>query len=460
MIFRTSEVESDAVEVIVDSPDADPSNGVKKKHKKKHKHKKHSSSEKTGHTKKHKKHKRKRRSNSTAVSDGEQPKVAKMMEKETISDDSARYTPEPVITKPAKNKNVCSIEPVVVVNGKSCPGPEKTATVLSEPIVVPPLIQTQTSLEIVSSESEDNEPAVEECDSDDIDVAVIEEDMNLEELMKQKELLQQRLGEYLSDGGEGQTSDAKNNKKPPLSNSSNNIISSDEVILLDDSSNDSHTLKGTSNRDQKIILRKEYKNDKKKPINRHPQPYNSSNSTTYVHSSPERRRSREHDRDRVRRSPFENARKYQESMDRKRMRSRERIRERFNRSRSRERNRKMDLGRSRDGRDGNNRYLFNLERGKSRERYDNRRMDYRHNRDRRKDDHRGRGGRGRDQKEAKDDKYKDSLSEGLGVGKASSDSEIDENLEIKEEEDEEQIIEKRRKQREELLKVIYNYITT
>lgn len=437
--LKTTEVESDTIEVIADSPTADASNGVKKKHKKKHKHKKHST-EKAGHTKKHKKHKRKRRSSSIVLSDGEQveqPKVAKIVEKENISDDSARYTPEPVIT-PAKIivKKVCIESPVV--NGKSCPGP----AVVTEPVVIPPL--NQTSLEIVSSESEDdNEPVVEECDSDDIDVAVIEDDMNLEELMKQKELLQQRLGEYLSDGGDAHITDTKNSKR--LSNS-NNVISSDEIILLDDSSNDSHTQKITSNhRDRKIILRKDYKADKKK-LNRHPQPYNS-NATTYVHSSPERRRSR--DRDRVKRSPFENARKYQESMDRKRMRSRER--DRFNRSRSRERNRKMnrmDIGRARD-----NRYLSNFERGKSRERYDNnRRMDYRHNRDRRRDDHRSRGGRGRDHKEAKDDKYKDSLSEGLGTGKASSDSEIDENLEIKEEEDEEQIIEKRRKQREELLK--------
>lgn len=57
-------------------------------------------------------------------------------------------------------------------------------------------------------------------------------------------------------------------------------------------------------------------------------------------------------------------------------------------------------------------------------------------------------------KRDKNDKYKDSLSEGLKVEHSENSSEEEiKDIDIEEEEDEEAIIKRRRKQREELLKV-------
>lgn len=57
-------------------------------------------------------------------------------------------------------------------------------------------------------------------------------------------------------------------------------------------------------------------------------------------------------------------------------------------------------------------------------------------------------------KRERNDKYKDSLSEGLKVEHSETSSEEDiKDIDIEEEEDEEAIIDRRRKQREELLKV-------
>lgn len=464
---RISGAESDSVEIILDSPEPSASasvsadNGIKKKRKKKHKHKKHNADGgKSGHTKKHKKHKRKRHSSSSILSETESSKLPKISDDHNHdrdhdhdheheqsphhSDDSARYTPEPV----HKSSNVCSKNTNNVVNGKSCSGKREPIMPSTETDAVVEYITAgvcqlpkEASLEIVSSDSEDNEPIVEDCDSDDIDVAVIEEDMNLEELMKQKELLQARLGEYLSDvctdGGNdtetihiiGKTIEIKNKKHAVVNND-------EEVILLDDSSNDSNTHKVIDgNRDRRIYIGKKdnYYNREELRRKRSRSPFD--RNKVFL----QRRRSRE------RRSLERKFREVERKRSRERMRSRERIRDRSReknrfKERSRSRGRKLERGRSRE----NNRYLH-YERERSRERYD--RRDHRY-RDRR---HRDERDKRRDKNDLKDDKYKDSLSEGLG--KVSSDSEIDENIEIKEEEDEEQIIEKRRKQREELMKV-------
>lgn len=100
------------------------------------------------------------------------------------------------------------------------------------------------SMQIVSSESESD--TVQDVDSP--DVAVIEDDeLNLEELMKQKALLQARLGGYaVSD------TESENSKKTPMMLESkieeNKIVEkpknkrgssvNNDVILLDDSSNE------------------------------------------------------------------------------------------------------------------------------------------------------------------------------------------------------------------------------
>lgn len=59
----------------------------------------------------------------------------------------------------------------------------------------------------------------------------------------------------------------------------------------------------------------------------------------------------------------------------------------------------------------------------------------------------------------KGDMFKDSLSEGLKAEKSSEEEEEEiGDINIEEDEDEEQIIQKRRKQREELLRVNFNYL--
>ncbi|KAL9896988.1 pre-mRNA processing factor 4 kinase isoform 1-T5 [Glossina fuscipes fuscipes] len=115
-------------------------------------------------------------------------------------------------------------------------------------------------MEVVSSSSESDAPA----DVASPDLAIIEDDLNLEELMKQKALLQARLGAYMSDT-EGDDSRSqremehtlpvkctessvsnkysKRNEHTTTANSKHNLnrISKDnesDVILLDDSSGD------------------------------------------------------------------------------------------------------------------------------------------------------------------------------------------------------------------------------
>lgn len=75
------------------------------------------------------------------------------------------------------------------------------------------------SLEVISSESDDVPEA--DCDSIDIDMNVIEADMDLEELMKQKELLQAQLAR----------AESEDIREPETKNGRGG----DEVILLDDS---------------------------------------------------------------------------------------------------------------------------------------------------------------------------------------------------------------------------------
>lgn len=400
MIFRLSDVDSDCVEVVSGTPEKPSStsdNGIKKKRKKKHKHKKHSSEKGS---KKHKKHKRKRSHSLTSETEIKQPKIIeKGITTPEMSDKSARYTPEPKITN------------INVTNGKLHIEKKETETVLSTETnavveYITKDLDKEHSLEIVSSESD--APVVEDCDSEDIDVAVIEDDMNLEELMKQKELLQARLGQYLSDASIETPIDKKQPKKVEPSN---------EIILLDDSSNDSFEARNqTINRNRKIVLSKKVeKRDLRK------------RSRSYERKSPERRRDdyKKLQRDKHRK-PYERYKR-----DRTRSRSRDRLRHDRMMERSRDRPRSRDR-RSRD-----------RDRARSIDRRDRDRMD----RHRRMRDDRDRN---REKKEGQD-KFKDSLSEGLG--KVSSDSDIDVNIDIQEEEDEEQIIERRRKQREELLKV-------
>lgn len=251
--------DSDCVEVVSETPERGTSpsdNGIKKKKKKKHKHKKHSSTDKnsSGHIKKHKKHKRKRSTSLTSDSDIKQPKIIDEKDDltpEILSDKSGRYTPEPIKRKVPDVKSDNNI-----INGKEKDVIETLPSTDSSTVVeyLTEGLNKECSLEVVSSESEDAVPVNDDCDSVDIDVAVIEDDIDLEELMKQKELLQARLGEYMSDSEGTPTEPISETKKVPKQDN--------EIILLDDSSNDSfsNAKKTEVPSNRRVVVRREHSN--------------------------------------------------------------------------------------------------------------------------------------------------------------------------------------------------------
>lgn len=264
---------------------------------------------------------------------------------------------------------------------------------------------------------------VEDCDSP--DVAVIEDELNLDELMKQKALLQARLGNYMSDSEPEVT-------KPELEKKSAKRKPESDVILLDSSPEHPSSTKVVEKR------------PKKSPSERD-------------------RKSKEDGRDRRegrQQSPRERKKEDERRKRDNDNRYKEDLRREINRDKDIERNRRSDVParrrRSRS-REGDVRRYDDRNRGRSMDRD-------RWNRDRR-DNSRGRrdsrdryprryNDRERDRKGKSDsDKFKGSLSEGLknDKGGSSSESEMG-DIKIAEDEDEESIIERRRKQREELLK--------
>ncbi|XP_057651943.1 serine/threonine-protein kinase PRP4 homolog [Diorhabda carinulata] len=337
---------------------------TKKKHKKEHKrkHKKHIS-EKTekDKSKKHKKHKK----HKYRVSD-------------SPDDANGRYTPvkegNGLITNGNTNTDIPTTHPESVVD------------VISKGLI------SDRLTEIVSSES-DGVPEA-DCDSVDIDMSVIEADMDLEELMKQKELLQAQLAK------------AESLNTPIENNEVEKVV--DEIILLDDSDDQEPVptapkRKKSRSRDRKIESRN--KDESKKKTN---------HSTREVHSH------REDKRDRYIRESDRYRNRYVRDQSRDRSRSHYHD---STRHRSRDRSREM---RSRDSHSYRDRQRTNNDRDK-----------------RHKDSTKSRS--------VKLDKFKDSLSEGQKRQESSDSSEVEMDIDLNEE-DEETIIEHRRKQREELLK--------
>lgn len=402
---------------------------VKKKHKKehKHKHKKHSGDKSD--RKKHKKHKKHHHKRKNEDSD---------------NDKNDRYTPElspkPKIPKATTVNNI--------TNGKSCSGTAKeeiNAKKMEVNEVVDYIasgLSNTHSLEIISSESEDAVPEV-DCDSDAIDDTVIEADMDLEELMKQKELLQMEIAKASTDV-ESDAASIELNKK-------NGKISKEvEVILLDDSSNDSSYKRKkdkSPSRERRIVIEKR----------------------EYIREVTKRRRTTSRDRNKDSRESRE---RYRENYREIRMSNRDRDRD-YHRSRTHEMYNRRSIERNRSHREySRDRDLKNNHRSREREINRSRENDLRH-RSRSRDVYRkysnfnrdrGRtkqdGDRSRDRRDKhrimkksdKPDKYKDSLSEGLKKNASSDSDELDIDIND-DEEDEQQIIEKRRRQREELLKV-------
>lgn len=402
----------------------DSSSPSRKKHKKEHKHK-HKKHEKSSKHKKHKKHHSKHKKRNSESSNSEYNDDSK--HKHHKHDKNGRFTPE------SKAKTV-----LVATNGsKSSPSPPPASHSSSngtelvrkqvKEVIDSKLDDTDelvdyivadltnkhsaTALEVISSESEeDNGAVVGECDSDAIDVSVIEADMDLEELMKQKELLQAQLAKAEVGHATPVEADKKNGKAavPPQEN---------DVILLEDSDSDH----GKVDKVHKKHYRK-HSSERKVVIIPEKEPKRSSRHDNHHHIS------FEHDRSRQRRnySPIRRSAerrshsRYPPDVRRERSRSARRSAPRH-RHDSRERSR-----------DRHRQHYRHDDRTKSRSEHNN---------------------RSKSKKESKQDKYKDSLSEGMNHKASSSSSGSEVDIEFNEDEDEEEaIIERRRKQRQELLK--------
>ncbi|XP_066250833.1 uncharacterized protein Prp4k [Euwallacea similis] len=362
----------------------------KKKHKKehKHKHKKHTT-EKPDKHKKHKKHK-------------------KLKHKEASPE---HYTPERKAPTEA-----------LPVNGKQTkPKKELRTTEIKDvtEFITKGLTTKLPSLEGISSEENSMDVPEQDCDSDAIDMSVIEADMDLEELMKQKELLQAQLASAsVEEVAEVVTVTEKSGSKEQK------IVIEQEIISLLDS--DEEPERKRSNRSS--VHSKERIRDKNRKIRE------------LLEKDKQRQRDKEHERQK------EKARERQKDI-----RENSRDRRSFDRPTLRDRD-----SFHRDLRD------FNKYRDTTRDSRGNREADrnnrYREER-RRESDRQGHGKDRRHQekrhkKVKEQDKFKDSLSEGQIKSKDdSSDSDVQIELDISiDDEDEDSIIEKRRKEREELLK--------
>lgn len=332
------------------------------------------------------------------------------------------------------------------------------------------------------------------------EITLDEEEMNLEELIKQKALLQARLGAYLSESEEG---DKTNKKKKPSAKKSVETIN-----LIDDESDEEYKNKICERVRSPLKRHHGSSQDIKKTRDR-------SVNKDLIHSKSDRlkkekEREKERDRgdkehDRYREKDKDRQRKIKHLEDEKRReirRKEEEIKKREDDLRRREQRRRDEeikeieeeakrraeevrrreeqikqredqLRRRRDRikspisnrdrarsppasnrhRDRDRERDRDRDRDRERERDRDRERDKRYNRKYDKRSHSkerySRSHRGKD----RGDKYKDSFSEGLKRDdKSSSDSDIDVNINIAEDENEEEIIEKRRKQREELLK--------
>ncbi|XP_068633162.1 uncharacterized protein Prp4k [Battus philenor] len=288
------------------------------------------------------------------------------------------------------------------------------------------------ALEIISSNSE-TENYQEDCASPEL--ALIEDDLNLEELMKQKELLQARLVAYFSDKSEDEKERIKENTSTEI------ICINDEVkspaskkIRKDRSQNDTRSSKHKSSKDRSSERdrhrSRRYEEDLRDIINRE-----------------NRKEMEKRIEEREYRDRKERERRKLEERERDRERERKREKERDKeRERGRERERKC-LERKRKDRDRS--YLHSRERLSSASRHDRWYSDRRsreHSYDRRE--------RSKDNNsKVYRDKHRTSTHEITQIVASSSDEELNISINTDEEEEtEEQIIERRRKQREQLMK--------
>lgn len=459
-----------------------------KKHKKHKKHKKSSRIEKGDKLKpkKHKKHKRKHREEEGEVSDTEEeseetPKNGSKIDIRKL-EHAIRVKPKDDENESKDNGNLKASLKNKTIHTEISTDPEKLVQILTKTLDKGSDQQRPTaqSCDVVSLDSDSEGTAVEDAPSP--DVAVIEDELNLEDLMRQKALLQARLGEFGSDEDE-EIVETRNNQISKTQNDRQKKKKiDDDIITIDDASSAEDVNRLLKKARQRSRSRghderksRTSENDRRSSRTENdPKARNRQHETDRERSRDEQRRQREHEeynrriaeeryeRDRARDRERERERERDRDRDRARARQRER-----DRSLERYRDRRASGDHNRDGRrsmdrGGANRRFSSRDRFRGRSRSRDRERNRERERDRDRDDrgryNRDQGGRnGRDyrgnvRRKPEDDKYKDSLSEGLKQQKeSSSDSEIG-DINIDDEEDEEKIIEKRRKQREELLK--------
>ncbi|XP_058466220.1 serine/threonine-protein kinase PRP4 homolog isoform X2 [Malaya genurostris] len=440
-----------------------------KKHKKHKKHKKSTRLEKEdkSKSKKHKKHKRKHRGEEGEVSDtdGEDEENAKNGSKIDIRklEHAIRVKTKDGDGRTKDNGNLKASLEKRKSQTEISTDPEKLVAILTQSV---DKNKEHVQQEIVSVESDSDATEVEDAPSP--DVAVIEDELNLEDLMRQKALLQARLGEFVSDDDE--EGEVKQESRKSLNDKRKKSKVDDDIITIEGDS---------SAEDVNRLLKKARQRSRSAGRDTKPKAFSTEKRTSRGETDLkarakqqelDRERNRE-DQRRQREHEEHNRRMAQDRYDRERARERDRDRERERdraRARQRDRERSMERYRDRRGsidrsresrrsmdRGGSGRRLSSRDRFRGRSRSRDRGWRDRDDRgryDRDRNARNGRDYRGGAKRKPEDDKYKDSLSEGLKQQKeSSSDSEVG-DINIDDEEDEEKIIEKRRKQREELLK--------
>lgn len=119
------------------------------------------------------------------------------------------------------------------------------------------ILKSNSLTEVISSDSDESVTDVKISP----EVAIVKEDLNLDELMKKKKLLQARLGAYLSDGSDGKSSAECTKAKKDNENSFKSII------LLDSSDESENKVKNkTINLKRKPVISVENDKSKKRQL--------------------------------------------------------------------------------------------------------------------------------------------------------------------------------------------------
>lgn len=422
----------------------------RRKHKKNKKHKKSSKYDKATkeHSKKHKKVKRKAKSESESSAGTSDSSEKIVITNETAASTTATSLSSKFaeIMKTNGHTTGTVIPPKLMRKPKIPTDPSKLVEMITQS-----LDQTEPSLEIVSSESDSDGGQI-PVDVDSPDVAVIEDELNLEELMKQKALLQARLGVITSDTDE---------EEPPVADVGKvaaekiDKTANDVILLVDDSSGEAIRAKIKAAAPKRVAKRSRSRSREKKRA-----ATASSNAMPPADTRAARAEGGQMVRDR-----YGGRGEYEQRFRNKRNDNDNRFKEDLRREidRDKERSFREREQRRRDGgplqerphpAGGQDRSFGRAGRGYSADRRQSGGQRSR-SRERGGDQHdRAYGSRYRRRGEEKKDKFVGSLSEGQKPDKeSSSDSDVG-NINVNDDDDDdEKIIEQRRKKREELLKV-------